>query len=51
MAYINFDSTRPFDVIPLGRIAIDFNPIDYFKPWKECSTFKNMWEVRLPISR
>lgn len=40
MAYINFDSTRPFDVIPLGRIAIDFNPIDYFKPWKECSTFK-----------
>ena len=38
MAYINFDSTRPFDVIPLGRIAIDFNPIDYFKPY-----IKKMW--------
>lgn len=40
MAYINFDSTRLFDVIPLGRIAIDFNPVDYFKPWTECNTFK-----------
>lgn len=40
MAYINFDSERQLDVIPLGRIAIDFNPIDYFKPWPECQTFK-----------
>ena len=40
MAYINFDSTRLFDVIPLGRLAIDFNPVDYFKPWTECNTFK-----------
>lgn len=40
MGYINFDHDRELDVIPLGRIAIDFNPIDYFKPWTECETFK-----------
>ena len=32
MAYIEFDSTRPLDLIPIGRIAIDFNPTDMNKP-------------------
>lgn len=40
MRYIEFASDRPLDVIPLGRLAIDFNPIDYFKPWEECESFK-----------
>lgn len=40
MPYIEFDKERALDVIPLGRIAIDFNPIDYFKPWPQCETFK-----------
>lgn len=40
MAYIEFDPSRRLDAIPLGRIAIDFNPIDYFKPWTQCDTFK-----------
>ena len=26
MGYIEFDETRPFDLILLGRVAIDFNP-------------------------
>ena len=42
MAYINFDSTRPFDVIPLGRIL---------NRGRNAVHLKNMWEVRLPISR
>ena len=27
MSYIEFDSTRPIDLIPMGRMAIDFNPV------------------------
>ena len=26
MKYIEFDSSRPLDLILLGRVAIDFNP-------------------------
>lgn len=40
MPYINFDSARPLDIIPLGRVAIDFNPVDYFKTLAESTTFK-----------
>ncbi len=40
MKYIEFDNTRKFDVIPLGRIAIDLNPVDYYKPLSESKTFK-----------
>ena len=40
MAYIEFDSSRPLDLIPIGRIAIDFNPVDYFKTLVESDTFK-----------
>lgn len=39
MSYFNFDNTRPFDVIPLGRVAIDFNPTDMNKPLSESSNF------------
>ena len=26
MKYVEFDQTRPMDLILLGRVAIDFNP-------------------------
>ena len=40
MQYIEFDAKRPLDLIPMGRIAIDFNPVDYFKTLVESDTFK-----------
>lgn len=37
-----FDDTRKFDVIPMGRIAIDFNPLtdDYYKSSDKVSLFE-----------
>ena len=35
MAYITFKEDRPIDIIPIGRIAIDFNPVDYYKPLRK----------------
>ena len=40
MRYITFDENRPYDLILLGRVAVDFNPVDYFQPLEECTTFK-----------
>ncbi len=40
MSYITFDEKKPFDLILLGRIAIDFNPLDYYKTLSESETFK-----------
>lgn len=40
MGYITFDQSRPFDIVLLGRVAVDFNPVDYFQPLEECTTFK-----------
>lgn len=40
MGYIEFAKDRPIDMIPIGRIAIDFNPVDYYKPLSESTTFK-----------
>ncbi len=31
---------KTFDLICLGRVAVDFNPVDYNKPLSECTTFK-----------
>lgn len=39
MPYIEFDKNKPIDVIPLGRIAIDFNPTDMNMPLSESSNF------------
>ena len=35
-----FPENRALDIIPVGRVAIDFNPVDYFKPLSESTTFK-----------
>ena len=40
MSIITFDSSRKLDVIPIGRICLDFNPVEYFKPWPQCDNFK-----------
>lgn len=40
MQLITWDESRPLDIIPLGRIAIDFNPVDYFHTLAESTTFK-----------
>ena len=40
MPYITFDQRRPYDLVLLGRVAVDFNPVDYFHPLEECTTFK-----------
>ncbi len=40
MAYIQFDRERSMDLVLLGRVAVDLNPVDYFKPLEECTTFK-----------
>ena len=40
MSYITFDQSRPYDLVLLGRVAVDFNPVDYFQPLEECTTFK-----------
>ncbi len=40
MTYVELDGSRPLDTIAIGRVTIDFNPIDYFKPWQDCVTFK-----------
>ena len=46
MKYIEFDSSRPLDLVLLGRVAIDFNPAyndqvkEEFKPLKEVHVFE-----------
>ncbi|MDO4787790.1 MAG: 5-dehydro-2-deoxygluconokinase [Johnsonella sp.] len=40
MKYVEFDQSREFDLILMGRVAIDFNPIDYFKTLAESQTYK-----------
>jgi 5-dehydro-2-deoxygluconokinase len=40
MNYIEFNSSRPIDMVLLGRVAIDLNPVDYYKPLSESTTFK-----------
>lgn len=40
MRYLNFDEKRPMDLVLLGRVAIDLNPVDYFQTLVESTTFK-----------
>lgn len=39
MQYISFDPAREYDLILLGRVAIDFNPVDLNRPLEESSNF------------
>lgn len=38
--YIDFDRSRPLDLVLFGRATIDLNPIDYFHPLQDCISFK-----------
>ena len=40
MGYLKLDETKEFDIVLLGRAAIDLNPVDYYKPLYESTTFK-----------
>jgi 5-dehydro-2-deoxygluconokinase len=40
MQYITFDKKRKYDMTLLGRVTIDFNPVDYYKTLAESTTFK-----------
>ncbi len=40
MKYIEFDNTKELDMILLGRVAVDLNPVDYYCPLSESTTFK-----------
>ncbi|MDR1464228.1 MAG: 5-dehydro-2-deoxygluconokinase [Oscillospiraceae bacterium] len=40
MPRLSFDPARPYDLVLLGRAAIDFNPVDYFQTLAESTTFK-----------
>ncbi len=40
MSIIDFPKGKDFNLILLGRIAVDFNPTDYYCPLSESTTFK-----------
>lgn len=40
MNHIDFDQTRPFDMVLLGRAAIDLNPVDMYMPLSKSGTYK-----------
>lgn len=40
MKYVEFEKDKTYDLILLGRVAIDFNPLDYYKTLAESETFK-----------
>lgn len=40
MKYIEFDQSKEFDLILLGRVAVDLNPVDYYCPLNQSTTFK-----------
>ena len=37
---IRFDQAKSMDIVPLGRVAIDFNPVDINRPLAESTTFR-----------
>ncbi len=37
---LNFPADRPLDVIPVGRVAIDFNPTEYFQSLVDAQLFR-----------
>ena len=40
MKYIEFPQNKKYDLTLLGRVAVDFNPVDYNCPLNESTTFK-----------
>jgi len=40
MRYLKFSENKKYDLILIGRVTIDFNPLDYYKTLVESETFK-----------
>lgn len=40
MFKFEFDQNKRLDLVALGRVTVDFNPVDYYRPLEECTTFK-----------
>ncbi|MDE6550227.1 MAG: 5-dehydro-2-deoxygluconokinase [Clostridia bacterium] len=40
MQYVDFVKDRKLDLIAVGRIAIDFNPLDYFQPLSKSKEYR-----------
>lgn len=40
MEHISFQKDREIDIISIGRVTIDFNPVDIYKTLEESTTFK-----------
>ncbi|WP_094607070.1 5-dehydro-2-deoxygluconokinase [Sporomusa silvacetica DSM 10669] len=40
MTGIQFYDSKTMDIVPIGRVAIDFNPVDLNKPLAESTTFR-----------
>ena len=40
MNYVTFDQSKKYDLILVGRVAVDLNPVDYYCPLNESTTFK-----------
>ena len=40
MLDLSFSNARPYDLIALGRVTVDLNPVDYGMPLSESTTFK-----------
>lgn len=40
MGHITFDGNRTFDVIPLGRVTVDLNPVDMYRTLAQSTTFR-----------
>lgn len=40
MSLINFDQNKELDLVLLGRVAVDLNPLDYYCPLSQSTTFK-----------
>ena len=53
MRYVEFDETRPMDLILLGRVAIDFNPSEDepFGPLEMSELLRSMLVVLQQISQ
>ncbi len=40
MSIIKFDESKELDLVLLGRVAVDLNPLDYNCPLSQSTTFK-----------
>lgn len=40
MHHVSFDQSKKFDIICVGRVAVDFNPVDMNQPLEKSTTFK-----------